>query len=96
MVSDRNPKMKDEDILKWAVAENRVIVTTDNDFEQMIWQQNKPHCGVLRLENLPRNERKIFLLEDALRYHRQDLETGAVVIASKTKFRIRKPLSDLR
>lgn len=35
-VSDRNPKMRDQDILDWAVAENRVILTTDNDFEQMI------------------------------------------------------------
>ena len=94
MVSDYDPRMKDEDILRWAVAENRVILTTDNDFEQMIWQQNQPHCGVLRLENLPRNERKI-LLEDALRCHRKDLEAGAIVIASKTKFRVRKPLSEV-
>jgi len=27
-------------------------------FEEMIWRQGKSHCGVLRLENLPRSERK--------------------------------------
>lgn len=90
-VRDCNPEMKDEEILKWAVEKNRIIVTTDNDFEQMIWQQGKLHCGVLRLENLPRTQREI-LLKDALKYHYQDLEIGAIVIASTTKFRIRKPL----
>lgn len=90
-VSDRNPNMKDEDILRWAVEEQRIIVTTDNDFEQMIWQQSKPHCGVLRIENVPREERRI-LLENALKEHCQDLEAGFIVIALRNKFRIRRPL----
>ncbi|MDJ0620692.1 MAG: DUF5615 family PIN-like protein [Calothrix sp. MO_192.B10] len=42
-VSDTDPEMADEYILEWAVAEKRIIVTTDNDFEQMIWQQQKRH-----------------------------------------------------
>lgn len=45
-VSDRNPQMKDEKILDWAVEEKRIVVTTDNDFEQMIWQREKLHCGM--------------------------------------------------
>ncbi|MGL5807294.1 MAG: DUF5615 family PIN-like protein [Xenococcaceae cyanobacterium] len=88
-VSDTNSKMTDEQILEWAVRENRTILTTDKDFEQLIWQQNKIHCGILRLENLPRIERKA-LLEDVLKFHSQDLENGKIVIALKNKFRIRQ------
>ena len=84
----KNPRMSDNEILSWAVRERRIIVTTDNDFEEMIWRQGKPHCGVLRLENLPRAER-IALLNDVLDHHSQDLESGAIVIALSTKFRIR-------
>lgn len=87
-VSDHDPQMVDEDILNWAFEEKRIIVTTDNDFEQIIWQENHPHCGFLRLENLPREDRKI-LIQDTLKYHIEDLEVGSIVIASKTKFRIR-------
>ena len=47
------------------MREQRVIVTTDNDFEQMIWQQQKPHCGILRLENVPRKEREVLLDVDS-------------------------------
>ena len=39
--------MTDLAILRWAVDEQRVIVTTDNDFEEMIWRQGRRHCGVL-------------------------------------------------
>ena len=91
-VKDINPRMGDDEIIAWAVREKRVIVTTDNDFEQMIWLQQKKHCGVLRLENLPRLERKQ-LLQEVLINHSQDLELGAVVIATKQKIRIRRKLS---
>jgi predicted nuclease of predicted toxin-antitoxin system len=88
-VSDIDPKMEDETILEWAVREQRVILTTDNDFEQMIWQQQKSHGGILRLENLPRKERET-LLEDVLKYYTQDLLEGKIVIALRNKFRIRQ------
>ncbi len=87
-VGQKDPRMSDNEILSWAVRERRIIVTTDNDFEEMIWRQGKPHCGVLRLENLPRSER-IALLHDVLDRHSRDLESGAIVIALRTKFRVR-------
>ena len=62
-VGQTDPRMRDDKILNWAVRENRIIVTTDNDFEEMIWRQGKYHCGVLRLENLPRSERLSFCHE---------------------------------
>jgi predicted nuclease of predicted toxin-antitoxin system len=93
-VRDIDPQMEDEAILEWAIRENRVIVTTDNDFEQMIWQRQKYHCGILRLENLPREPRKS-LLEDVLQYHERDLLEGKIVIALRNKFRIRKAFDSL-
>lgn len=89
-VAQKDPRMSDDEILRWAVRESRILVTTDNDFEEMIWRQGKPHCGVLRLENLPRSERKA-LLYDVLDRHSRDLESGAIVIALSTKFRVRRP-----
>lgn len=88
-VAQKDPRMSDNDILSWAVRERRIIVTTDNDFEEMIWREDKAHCGILRLENLPRSER-IDLLHDVLDCHSTDLESGAIVIALSTKIRVRK------
>lgn len=91
-VGQEDPRMSDDDILRWAVRERRIIVTTDNDFEEMIWRQERPHFGVLRLENLPRSQRKS-LLHDVLVLYKNDLETGAIVIALNRKFRVRRPQS---
>ena len=88
-VRHKNPRMPDEDILSWADSERRIIITTDNDFEEMIWRQERHHYGVLRLENLPRLERKVLLFE-ALNKYGSDLASGAIVIALNTKFRVRK------
>ncbi len=72
------------------MRERRIIVTIDNDFEEMIWRQGKSHCGVLRLENLPRSQRKE-LVDDVLDRHSKDLESGAIVIALSRKFLVRRP-----
>lgn len=89
-VGQKDSRMSDDEILSWAVRERRIIVTTDNDFEEMIWRQGKSHCGVLRLENLPRSQRKA-LLHDVLDRHSKDLESGAIVVALSRKFRVRRP-----
>lgn len=91
-VTDADPKMTDSAILAWAVREQRIIITTDSDFEQMIWLQEKPHYGVLRLENLPRKER-ITLLREVLTGYAQELEAGAIIIATQKKIRIRRKMT---
>jgi predicted nuclease of predicted toxin-antitoxin system len=92
-VSERNPRLRDEEILRWAVRDQRIIVTTDQDFEKMVWREGKDHCGILRLENLPRAER-IALLNDVMARHGQDLRAGAIVIARSGRIRIRSPRSE--
>lgn len=89
-VTDRDPRMPDDEILKWALTERRVIVTTDKDFEEMVWREAKAHCGLLRLENLPRLRRR-HLLDYVLTHHENELKTGAVVVALETKIRVRRP-----
>lgn len=89
-VGATDARMSDEDILRWAIKEQRVIVTTDKDFEEMVWREGRAHCGLLRIENLPRDKRRS-LLEDVLAHHLHDLASEAVVIAQKTKIRVRRP-----
>ncbi|CCQ60813.1 DUF5615 family PIN-like protein [Crocosphaera watsonii] len=48
-VTDIDPEISDENILQWVVREKRVIITTDKDFEQLIWQKIKTFwCFTLR------------------------------------------------
>ena len=88
-VTKRDRCMSNEDILRWALDEQRIIVTTDQDFEERIWREKKAHCGLLRLENLRRMQR-MALLKDVLAHHIQDLQEGAIVIALSKKIRVRR------
>jgi predicted nuclease of predicted toxin-antitoxin system len=88
-VNQVDSEMSDDQILDWAVQAERIIITTDSDFEQMIWLQGRIHFGVLRLENLPRSER-LLLFQEVLANYAEDLGAGVVVIATQRKIRIRK------
>mgnify|MGYP006274560323 CR=1 FL=1 len=83
-------RMSDHLILKWAVKEQRIIVTTDKDFEAMVWRESRSHAGIIRLENLPRKDR-LTLLDRILIKYKDDIEEGAILIATQQKVRIRHP-----
>ena len=88
-VADADCRMTDASILAWAVRENRVIITTDLDFEEMIWLERRPHCGLLRLENLPRAARN-HLLASTLAHYSTELAKGSIVIATRRHIRVRR------
>lgn len=45
--------LDDLSILQWAVAEDRIVVTCDKDFGELVFHRGEPHRGVilLRLED---------------------------------------------
>jgi predicted nuclease of predicted toxin-antitoxin system len=88
-IKDIDPRMPDEQVLQLAVRERRIVVTTDQDFEEMIWREGRVHAGLLRLENLPRSAR-LTLLEDVLTRYEAELMAGVILIASSRKIRIRR------
>ncbi|MEE8391224.1 MAG: DUF5615 family PIN-like protein [Anaerolineae bacterium] len=48
-VGDADPRMSDADILLWAVREQRIVVTMDADFGELVYHSGHPHSGVLFL-----------------------------------------------
>jgi predicted nuclease of predicted toxin-antitoxin system len=42
------PGAKDEDVLAWAVRDDRVLLTFDKDFGELAWRSGlSPHCGIV-------------------------------------------------
>jgi predicted nuclease of predicted toxin-antitoxin system len=69
-VRDRDPTMPDADILAWAVAEQRLVVTMDKDFGELVYRSGLPHAGVLllRLEAV-RTAEKVRIVTEILANH---------------------------
>ena len=71
-VRDRDPHLPDQEILRWAVSEQAIVVTMDKDFGDLIWKERLPHAGVvlLRMEDATGPEK-------ALAMHRIVQDFGA-------------------
>jgi predicted nuclease of predicted toxin-antitoxin system len=48
-VGDIDPHLPDAAILRWAVQEQRLLVTQDLDFGTLVYHSGHPHAGVLLL-----------------------------------------------
>lgn len=47
------PDPGDSALLARAAAENRILVTIDTDFGQRVFRGQRPHCGLVRLPDVP-------------------------------------------
>jgi predicted nuclease of predicted toxin-antitoxin system len=58
-VRDIDPRMEDEEIVRTAVSENRIVVTMDKDFGELVYHCSMEHTGVLllRLEDATGSEK---------------------------------------
>ena len=46
-------------LLEWAAKENRILVTIDTDFGELIYLENLSHAGLIRLPDVPTRERQM-------------------------------------
>ena len=83
----------DEQVLAHAAAEERILVTIDTDFGELIYARRFSHSGLLRLPDVRARER-IKLLEEVLARHSADLEKGAVVTVRGRRIRVSWPPGD--
>ncbi|MBM4084224.1 MAG: hypothetical protein FJ272_05490 [Planctomycetes bacterium] len=87
-VRQRASNMEDDDILAWAYAEGRVVVTVDKDFGALAVALEQPHHGIIRLPDVSAVQRQ-HLIEQVLAKHQSDLEDGAIVTVTRTRIRVR-------
>ena len=59
----------------------------DKDFGQIIFVENAPHSGLVRLPDVPA-ARRIELVERLLRDHTQELADGAILTVRGERIRI--------
>ena len=80
----------DRALLQRAEFENRILVTIDADFGELIYLHDLPHAGVIRLPDVP-SEQRIALMSQVMNLHQQALEGRAIVTIRGTRIRISYP-----
>jgi len=89
-VRDIDPRMEDEEIIRIAVSENRMIITMDKDFGELAYHSSTEHSGVLllRLEDATGTE-KLQVVKHILNNYANRIG-NCFCVFQKDKFRIRK------
>lgn len=80
----------DEVLLEMAAASNRVLVTIDSDFGELIHLRHAAHAGLIRLPDVPA-QRRIDLVSEVINRHRQALEQHALVTIRGDRIRVSHP-----
>jgi len=78
----------DEEVMRKAIEENRVIVTNDKDFGWLAAFYKPPGVILLRLDD-EKTENKVKMIMHIVTKYR-DAILGSVLVASEKKIRIRK------
>ncbi len=85
---ERCPNASDEALLALAQEENRVLITEDKDFGELVFLRGRPHPGIVRLVEMTPAERA-----DAMRSlidrHADAMREGAIVVVTENRVRIR-------
>lgn len=79
----------DEEILRTAAAERRVMVTRDKDFGTLAVLHGQGHTGIVQLRRLRLRQQPAACLA-ALQAHAGDLEAGAIVTVLPGRVRVRR------
>lgn len=88
-----DPDPGDRALLELADSENRVFVTMDKDFGELIYLRRVSHAGLIRLPDV-RVARRIEMVEKLIDQHREALEHRALVTVQGGRVRIsRSPRS---
>jgi predicted nuclease of predicted toxin-antitoxin system len=80
----------DAAILQQALTEDRILITIDQDFGLLVFAEERPHRGLIRLPDCPPTER-IAIVGDLLARHQADLEQRAVITVRGGRVRISRP-----
>ncbi len=88
-VRDIDPRISDHEIVKIASQENRMVITMDKDFGELVYRTSVVHTGVLllRLEACS-SEEKLNVIKRILEEH-QDKMVGKFCVYKDNNLRIR-------
>ena len=86
------PDPGDRALLEVAESENRVLVTMDKDFGELIYLHRVSHAGLIRLPDV-RVTRRIELVEELIDQYCEALEGRAIVTVQGGRVRLSRPPS---
>ncbi len=84
-----DPKADDERVMELALEDERVLVTEDKDFGELVFLRRLPHGPIVRLVELTVDEH-VSGMAELLECHAADLTGPVIVTVTRGRIRIRQ------
>ena len=86
---DFSSQLADHEVLAIATQEQRVLLTNDRDFGELIFHHHHPHCGVIlfRFKNTKDMSQKLAMLTKALQDYQNQLQEYLVLTPTGIRMR---------
>ena len=81
---DHDPRASDETLMAWATAEERILITEDKDFGDLVFIRGLPHPCIIRLVAM-----KVTAVRELLEQHEPELRRTPIIVVTKSRIRIR-------
>ncbi len=78
----------DEVLLAFALKEQRVIITEDKDFGELVFLRGMSHPCIIRFVDMPVVE-KVAAMRDLVENHSESMTDSTLIVVSRTRIRIR-------
>ena len=85
---EKNPSATDEDILALAFEEQRVLVTEDKDFGELVSVRRLPHPCIIRFVDMPVIE-KVAAMRELIEHYAEAMQEGALIVVTQNRVRVR-------
>ena len=84
------PDPGDVALLELAASTDRILITIDTDFGELIFRQGQEHTGLVRIPDVPA-EQRIVLLREVIDRYGSALEQRAIITIRGGRIRISRP-----
>lgn len=86
------PQASDESLLALALEEERVLITEDKDFGELVFLRRLPHPGIVRLCGMTPMERAE-VMRTLIDLHGVAMRRGAIIVVTGNRVRLRSAMT---
>jgi len=86
---DVDSRASDDTLLDLALQEQRVLVTEDKDFGELVFVQRAPHPCIVRFVEM-RVEDQVAAMRELLTQYGREMEAGAMIVVTRGRVRVRQ------
>ena len=86
---ERDPKAADEDVLAFALHEQRILITEDKDFGELVFVRRLPHPCIVRFVDM-RIAEKVAAMRELIERYADAMQEGALIVVTQDRVRVRR------